>query len=91
MKFYYPKFLKTGPNFVGLSIIDLVVLVVTLMVALVMNLTSLQSLGLVAIVIGICKLISLKYPRGHFQNYHLKRSILEWRSDLTRLTQGVFI
>lgn len=45
MKFYYPKFLKTGPNFVGLSIIDLVILVVTLMVALVMNLTSLQSLG----------------------------------------------
>ncbi|QDK42389.1 hypothetical protein DOM21_13230 [Bacteriovorax stolpii] len=91
MKFYYPKFLKTGPNFVGLSIIDLVILVVSLVVALVFNLTSMESLGLVFAVIGVCKLVALKFPRGHIQFYTLKRSILDWRNDLSKLTQGVFI
>lgn len=91
MKFYYPKFLKAGPNFVGLSIIDLVILVVSLFVALILNLNSLQSLGLIFVAIGISKLVTLKYPRGHFQLYHLKRSVLDWRNDLMKLSQGVFI
>lgn len=91
MKFYYPKFLKVGPNFVGLTIIDLILLVASLFFALVFNLTSIQCLILVFISIAFMKIISLKYPRGYFQLYHLKRSVLDWREDLIRLTQGVFI
>ncbi len=91
MKFYYPKFLKAGPNFVGLSIIDLISLVLSLIVALILNLTSFQSLGLVGLVIGFGKIVALKYPRGYFQFYYLKRSILDWRDDLIKHSQGVFI
>jgi len=91
MKFHYPKFLKKGPSFAGLSIIDLFILVAMLVIALFLNLSSMQTLGLVALVIGMTKLVALNYPRGHFQLYHLKRSILDWRNDLTRLTHGVFI
>jgi len=91
MKFYYPKFLKVGPSFVGLSIIDLILLVASLFVALVLNLTSIQCLILVFISIASMKIISLKYPRGHFQLYFIKRSILDWQEDLIKLTQGVFI
>lgn len=91
MKFYYPKFLKTGPIFVGLSIIDLGLMAVSLLLSTMFNLTSGQSLFLILGSIILSKIVSLRYPRGYFQHYCLKRSILEWRSDLMRLTQGVFI
>ena len=63
MKFYYPKFLKKGPNFVGLSILDLMILIVALLVSVFMNLTSLQSLGAVLLAIAISKIVALKFPR----------------------------
>lgn len=91
MKFYYPKFLKKGPNFVGLSILDLMILIVALLVSVVMNLTSLQSLGAVLLAIAISKIVALKFPRGHFQHYFLKRSILHWQKELNKLSQGIFI
>ena len=91
MKFYYPKFLKTGPIFVGLSIIDLGLMAVSLLLSTIFNLTSGQSLFLILGSIILSKIVSLRYPRGYFQHYFLKRSILEWRNDLMRLTQGVFI
>lgn len=91
MKFYYPKFLKVGPKFVGLSIFDLFVLVFALLISLVFNLGSFQSLALVGLLIGISKVISLRFPRGYFQFYFHKRSSLDWRDDLMKLTNGVFI
>ena len=91
MKFYYPKFLKTGPVFVGLSIFDLSLMAGSLLLSTIFDLTSGQSLILILGSIVLSKIVSLKYPRGYFQHYFLKRSILEWRSDLMRLTQGVFI
>lgn len=91
MKFYYPKFLKTGPVFVGLSIFDLGLMAISLLLSTIFDLTSGQSLILILGSIFLSKIVSLKYPRGYFQHYFLKRSILEWRSDLMRLTQGVFI
>jgi hypothetical protein len=90
MKFYYPKFLKKGPNFVGLSILDLMILIVALLVSVFMNLSSLQSLGAV-LAIAISKIVALKFPRGHFQHYFLKRSILHWQKELNKLSQGIFI
>ena len=91
MNFHYPKFLRLGPSFIGLSIIDLFLLVIALLVSLVLNFSSLMALGLIVLAIGVSKLVSLKYPRGHFQFYFLKRSILDWREDILRHTQGVFI
>jgi len=91
MKFYYPKFLKSGPSFIGLSIVDLILLVASLFVSLILNLSSLQSLGVIFLAISVSKLVTLKYPRGHFQLYGLKRSVLDWKSDILKLTQGVFI
>ena len=91
MKFYYPKFLKKGPNFVGLSILDLMILIAALLVSVFMNLTSLQSLGAVLLAIAISKIVALKFPRGHFQHYFLKRSILNWQKELNKLSQGIFI
>lgn len=91
MKFYYPKFLKIGPKFVGLSILDLFVLVFSLLLSLIFNLGSFQCLGLVGVLIGISKVISNRFPRGYFQYYFLKRRSLEWRDDLLKLTSGVFI
>lgn len=91
MKFYYPKFLKKGPNFVGLSILDLVILIIALLVSVFINLTSLQSLMSVLLAITVSKLVALKFPRGHFQHYFFKRSILHWQKELNKLSQGIFI
>ncbi len=91
MKFYYPKFLKVGPKFVGLSIFDLFVLVFALLMSLIFNLGSFQSLALVGALIGMSKIISLRFPRGYFQFYFHKRRSLEWRDDLLKLMNGVFI
>lgn len=91
MKFYYPKFLKVGPKFVGLSIFDLFVLVFALLMSLIFNLSSFESLALIACLLGFSKVISLRFPRGYFQFYFHKRRCLDWRDDLLKLTSGVFI
>lgn len=91
MKFYYPKFLRINPKFIGLSLFDLSLLLSTLFVASVLRFNAFTTLALIVVAIGISKIVSLKYPRGYFQFYHLKRSVLDWRQDLLRLTQGVFI
>jgi hypothetical protein len=91
MKFYYPKFLKVGPKFVGLSIFDLFVLVFALFISLFFNLGSFQSLGLISLLIGMSKVVALRFPRGYFQFYFHKRRSLDWKDDLLKLTNGVFI
>jgi hypothetical protein len=91
MRFFYPKFLKIGPKFVGLSIFDLFILVFVLLIALLFNLSSFECLGLMGILIGISKIIALRFPRGYFQLYFHKRGFLDWREDILKLTSGVFI
>lgn len=91
MKFNYPRFLKSNPNFVGLSIIDLSLVMIGLIASLVFNLGSLIALGIIFVSIGISKLISFKYPRGHFQLYFTKRRLLNWRDDLIKTTQGILL
>ena len=91
MKFYYPKFLKVGPTFVGLSIADLFVLVFALLMSLIFSLSSFESLALIAVLIGASKFISLRFPRGYFQFYLHKRKCLDWKDDLLKITNGVFI
>ena len=91
MKFYYPKFLKVGPKFVGLSIFDLFVLVLALFLSLLFNLGSFQSLGLISLLIGMSKVVALRFPRGYFQFYFHKRKSLEWEESLKKLMNGVFI
>jgi hypothetical protein len=86
MKFYYPKFLKVGPKFVGLSIFDLFVLVFGLMISLILNLAPFECLGLIAVFIGVSKIISMRFPRGYFQLYFHHRSSISWRDQLGRLT-----
>jgi hypothetical protein len=91
MKFHYPKFLKSNPNFVGLSIIDLSLVMLGLIASLVFNLGSLLALGIIFASIGISKLISFKYPRGHFQFYFIKRKVLAWRDSLIKISQGILL
>ncbi len=91
MKFYYPKFLKVGPKFIGLTILDLFFLVFALLISLIMNLSSFQSLAVLSLLIGTSKIISSKFPRGYFQLYMHKRSLLNWKDDILKLSNGVFI
>ena len=91
MKFYYPKFLKSNPNFVGLSIIDLGLVMTGLIGSLVFNLGSIWALGIIFVSIGISKIIGFKYPRGHFQFFFIKRKVLHWRDDIIKMTQGILL
>lgn len=91
MRFYYPKFLKSNPNFIGLSIIDLSLVIIGLIASLFFNLSSFVALGIIVLSIGISKIIGLKYPRGHFQFYFIKRKALNWRDELLKLTQGILL
>lgn len=91
MKFYYPKYLRVNPSFAGLTVLDLTLLLTILFIASTFNLSAGKCLGLIALSIAISKIVTLKYPRGHFQLYYLKRSILDWRNDLLRLIQGVLV
>lgn len=91
MKFHYPRFLKSNPNFVGLSVIDLSLIMIGLVVSLIFNLGSLVAMGIILLSIGIGKLINFKYPRGHFQFYFIKRKVLNWRDDLIKITQGILL
>jgi hypothetical protein len=91
MKFHYPRFLKSNPNFVGLSILDLSLVMIGLITSLIFNLGSLFALGIIFLSISISKIIHFKYPRGHFQFYFIKRKVLNWRDDLIKITQGILL
>lgn len=91
MRFHYPKFLKSNPNFIGLSIIDLTLVMLSLTISLIFNLGSIVGLVLILISVGISKWFSYKYPRGYFQFYFFKKKALNWRDDLLKLTQGMLL
>ena len=91
MIFKYPKYLKTSPHFVGLSVIDLFILVGGLTLSLLTNLNSLKTLLLLILLIGGFKLISLKFPRKFFSLYLLKRKTLKWRKSYSNICKGKLI
>jgi len=89
--FKYPKHLKNSPHFIGLSIIDLFILVSGLVLALIVNLDSIKTLFLLFVLIGGFKLISLKFSRGYFSFYFLKRKTLEWKEKYKNICKGKLI
>lgn len=91
MNFYYPKYLKSSPQFVGLTLIDLLILVGGLLISLILNFEALTTLTLLVILIGGFKLLSLKFPKGYFSLYFLKKRTLFWREDYLKLNQGLLI
>ncbi len=91
MKFHYPKFLKANPKFIGLSFFDLVLMLLALMISSFFHWGSMSALGLILVLVGMSKLATLKYPRGHFQFFLLKRNVLHWREELLKLTQGILL
>jgi hypothetical protein len=91
VKFHYPKHLKTSPHFVGLSLVDLVILVVGLLISLLLNLKTLTTLALLIVLIGGLKIISLKFPRRYFTLYYLKRKTLKWRDCYLKIIKGLLI
>ena len=91
MKFYYPRFLKTNPSFIGLSIIDLFILVGALIVAVLLNLGSLGSLVMIAVSIGIFKFVTLKFPPYYFSLFFTKTKTLRWKIKLKGMMNGVLV
>jgi hypothetical protein len=91
MKFYYPKYLKSSPQFIGLSIIDLFILVGGLLISLIFSFGTLATLSLIVTIVGGFKVLSLKFPRGYFSLYFLKRRTLFWREDYLKLVNGLLI
>ncbi len=92
MIFHYPKYLRTSPHFVGLSINDLMLLVGSLIMGLSFNLSPLGTLGLIIFVIGTSKIIESRFPRNFFTFYFLKKETLKWRDGyLTLMNRGTLI
>jgi hypothetical protein len=91
MKFYYPRFLKTNPSFIGLSIIDLFILVGALAVAVLFNLGSFGSLLLIVISIGAFKVVALKFPPQYFSLFFTKVETLRWKVKLRDVMNGVLV
>lgn len=91
MKFYYPRFLKTNPSFVGLTIFDLFVLVGALILSVIFNFGSLGSLIMIVVSIGCFKVVSLKYPPHYFGLFFTKSETLRWKAKVRSLMNGVLI
>lgn len=85
MKFYYPRFLKTNPSFIGLSIFDLFILVGALIVSVVFNFGSLGSLLMILVSIGCFKVVTLKFPPHYFGLFFTKSETLNWRAKIKSL------
>jgi hypothetical protein len=91
MKFYYPRFLKTNPSFIGLSIIDLFILVGARVVSVLFNLGSLGSLILIVCSIGCFKFVTLKFPPRYFSLFFTKVETLRWKTKIKCLMNGVLV
>jgi len=91
MKFHYPRFLKTNPSFVGLSIFDLFVLVGALILSVAFNFGSLGSLIMIIVLIGCFKVVSIKYPPHYFSLFFTKSETLRWKKKVRSLLNGVLI
>ncbi|MFA6236077.1 MAG: hypothetical protein WC635_02015 [Bacteriovorax sp.] len=91
MKFYYPRFLKTNPSFIGLSIIDLFIMVGALIIAVILNFGSLGSLIMVVMSIGCFKVVNLKFPPHYFSLFFTKTETLKWRTKVRAVMNGVLV
>lgn len=91
MKFYYPRFLKTNPSFIGLSIFDLFILVGALVVSVLFRFGSLGSLLMIIVSIGCFKVVSLKFPPNYFSLFFTKSETLKWQAKIKSLMNGVLI
>jgi len=91
MKFYYPRFLKTNPSFIGLSLFDLFILVGALILSVVLNLGSLGSLIMIVMSIGCYKVMVLKFPPHYFSLFFSKAETLKWQTKVKNLMSGVLI
>jgi hypothetical protein len=91
MKFVYPRFLKSNPSFIGLSIIDLFVLVGALILSVLFNLGSLGSLLMIVAAISIFKVVTLKFPQHYFSLFFTKTETLKWKTKIKVMMNGVLI
>jgi hypothetical protein len=91
IKFYYPRFLKTNPSFIGLSIIDLFILVGALVVSVLFNFGSLGSLFTIVLSIGTFKLVTLKFPPHYFSLFFTKAETLKWKTKVKIMMNGVLV
>lgn len=95
MKFYYPRFLKTNPSFIGLSIFDLFVMVGALVMSVIFNFGSLGSLLMIVGAIGCFKFVTLKFPPHYFGLFFTKAETLKWKAKvkvvMNRTLNGVLI
>ncbi len=88
MKFYYPRFLKSNPSFIGLSIIDLFVLVGALILSVLFNLGSVGSLLMIIGAIGCFKFVTLKFPPHHLSLFFTKTDTLKWKEKIKVMLKG---
>lgn len=91
MKFYYPRFLKTNPSFIGLSIIDLFIMVGALVLSVIFNFGSLGSLLMIIISIGCFKVVTLKFPPHYFGLFFTKTETLRWKVKVRSMLNGVLV
>ncbi|MDO9182122.1 MAG: hypothetical protein Q7U04_06925 [Bacteriovorax sp.] len=91
MKFYYPRFLKTNPSFIGLSIFDLFIMVGALIVSVIFNFGSVGSLVMIAVSIGCFKIVTLKFPPHYFSLFFTKTETLKWKAKVRSLMNGVLV
>ena len=91
MKFYYPRFLKTNPTFIGLSIFDLFILVGALILSVLFNFGSIGSLVIIILSIGTFKVVTLKFPPHYFSLFFTKVDTLRWSAKVRSLMNGVLV
>jgi hypothetical protein len=91
MKFYYPRFLKTNPSFIGLSLLDLFIMVGALILSVLLKLGSLGSLVMIAIAVGCFKVVTLKFPPHYFSLFFTKNETLRWQTKVRGTLSGVLI
>ena len=92
MNFHYPKYLRSSPHFVGLSLTDLVLLVGTLIIALILNFTPFVTLVFLVLIIGGSKIIESRFTRKFFTFYFLKKDTLKWREGYFNLIdRGILV
>lgn len=91
MKFIYPRFLKTNPSFIGLSIIDLFILVGALIVSVLFKFGSFGSLLTIVFAVGTFKIVILKFPPHYFSLFFTKAETLKWKTKVKTMVNGVLV
>ncbi len=91
MKFYYPRFLKTNPSFIGLSILDLFIMVGALIMSVIFSFGSVGSLAMIVLSIGSFKFVTLKFPQHYFSLFFTKTETLKWKAKVRSVMNGVLL